>query len=919
MVNYDYKSVLLETIKSKCGMDITWDDISVSTPISTNGATATVTLTPTETVAFKGTVNVQIKRMVVDNQDLIFTNYYSNKTQNSDVFIIKSVPKTAAEFLSLLSERLGVALTSDDFDVPSLPSSVDKEILVTLKAKATSRYFYGTLRVRFLPELINTLIFDCDLATPLTVYKTWLASAKLIVDGVAQDMSLATWVLPAGKHRIEMLGLLSTPYRLYNYNPTKLVSFRFFDTNVLIGSVMAACTNLTEIAEDAFYVLGGVFTAFFQKCSGLKTLPKRLFADGCIADGIDWLFVESGITTIPATLFNDLQVRSPTLDMIFGSCPSLTDVPVGLFTNFGTVKTFSRMFMQTGVTTAKRGVFSGLTSVTSFSDAYANCRQLKTVEVGALSGMPALTTEQRTFSNCTQLATVNAPLFSDSGASTALVTLTNTFASTVGLKQVPENLLAGCDHATIISGLLRGSGITSIPEKMFTYTPSLVQLLSAFSGCASLAAIPKDLLTPVVKLVYLTSCFSSATAIKVIPPTLLSTIPNLGIVESLFDGCTELTGIPSDLFSNNAKLVNVTNLFRNVPVEFTIPANFFPGVAITKASGVFMGSGLKAIEGGLFSRHTKLNTAEKAFSNTLLTKVPKGTISSTDATFISFVSLFEGCVNLVEVEVGAIVATATPSASMTVRVNSLFAGCTALATLGNGAVVLTGSIVALDYVFSECSSLRISTTKLGVAFVTNMQLVDSSTLSAIGFCSGVIWLTGSCMEMWNKLTNNELPGTKRVRTNFVENCFLLDDYEDVGKAWWSTPISLARANDNTLDVFKLGSVKPPSGHKTVPLYSSYYINIPRDTLSSSFGVLDNETITGPMRLWLAKIFLALGLEIPTQITTMSLVFKSYRDISFPTAAVRSDVKLVGRLVFNRSATAADWTNTDTYLLCSTTI
>lgn len=916
MVSYDYKSVLLETIKSKSGMDITWADINVSAPISTSGATATVTLSPTETAAFKGKVNVQIKRMVVDNQDLVFTKYYSNNiTPDSDVFIIKSVPKTAAEFLALLSERMGFEITSEDFNPPTLPTTVEQEVLVTLTAKPTSRYFYGTLRVRFLPELINLIRFECNLPADLLVYKNWLYATTYIVDGVVQDMSAATWNLPAGKHTIEIRGLTSTPYRLYNFNPTKLLSFRYFDTNAQFTSAMAACTNLTEIAEEAFYVLGGVFTAFFQKCSGLKTLPKRLFAAGSIADGIDWLFVETGITGVPATLFNDLQVRGTTIDMVFGSCSALSDVPVGLFTNFTNVKTFSRMFMQSGIVTAKRNVFSGLTSVTSFSDAYNGCRQLKTVEAGALSGMPSLTTEQRTFQGCTQLNTVNAPLFNDDGGPTTLISMTSTFATTVALKQIPENLFEGCNSVTILSAILKGGGITTIPEKLLTYTPGLVQLLNVFSGCVSLTAIPTNLMTPVPKLVYMTGAFSACTGIKTIPTTLLSSLPSLAVIESLFDGCTGLTAIPGDLFANNLKLLNVNNLFRNVPAEFTLTSSFFPGTAITQASGAFLNSGLKAIAGGLFANHNKLSVAAATFSKTLLTKVPAGTINITAATFANLTSLFEGCTLLTEVESGAVVVSLPASTNSTSLGTKMFSGCVALASLGKGAVSLSGSISNLDYAFSGCSALYITTSGLCDAFVVNLNLDASITFSAISFCDGVIWLKGSCMGLWNTLTNNAVPGVKRIRNNVVENCFLLDDYEAVGKPWWTTPISVTRVSGLPLSVFAVDDIYKASGDLWVPYFATINADLPPDLLRNT-PAITNSAPNADMQLWLKKVIAQLGLSGDITVTTITTDNTVRGNGDFPATAVRSEVQRVVRAVINRPVVGQDWSGYDVYWLCS---
>lgn len=889
-MNYDdYKQNIVNQLIAKTGLELEWEDFVLSDQKVVSGKTIQVTIKPSSQGSdkMKGSSTFNIDRMDLSNKTYVFDWQNGVKTFNADVLLHDKTPSGQAELLSVLSEYLGIPLSTDDFEAVTITPDLRYDVTVELTAKSTSFYYYGTLRVTLTHPWINQVVMDVSLPGNVSVTSAVIGYGSLYVDGVYQTLP---YTVPAGNHKIEIknFGLVSNGFKFLG--PTRLRLLRVYSGTY--SQLFKDCVNLTTIDEECIQAAGGTSTNIsnlFWGCSSLKTLPSVLFMRDSSVYRISGLLRGTGITSVSSTLFKNLDLQDTTLDMIFMDTPALTTVPSDVFDVFADrIVTSSSLFQNSGITTIPSGLFNKFTALTTLSATFYGCEKITTIPASLFALSVNLTTITSCFQNCYALTAIPAALFS---TLTKLSVVNASFKNCRSVTSVPSNLLVNNVALVQANELLYGTSITALPVALFSTNTKLVYASSLVATCVLLTTIPERF---------------------------FANNPTLSVVNSTFDGCTALAAIPSDLFSYTQNLTNVGNCFRNVPLSFDIPADFFPGTKLNNIVGVFQNSGLRSIGKGLFKNHSSIVSMSYAFSNTKLVVIPAQTFSVTGNTVQQAIAVFSDCSELTTIEANAIVLSSTTGTNNNGDYGSFLSNCTKLTTIGTAGISIDGRVASMVSFMNNCSSYRGSVKELLKQVVLSLTTLSTNKLDCSNMFNGVIWLTGSCMELWNAITNSATPNANRIRLNFIEQCFLLDDYETVKSPWWSTAINLSRANSKALDIFTMGTVTKPAGHSVVPLFASYYVNIPRDTLSNSFGTLDNVTITGDMRLWLSRIFLTLGLTLPTTVKTVSLMSKAYGAVGFPTAYVRPEVRLVACLVFDRSISTADWNSPDTYLLCSLT-
>lgn len=889
-MNYDdYKQNIVNQLKTKTGLDLVWEDFVLSDQQSVSGKTIQVTITPTVqgTAKMKGTSTFIIDRMDLTNQTYVFDWTSNGKRFGADVFMHDKQPNTQEELLDILGAAIGIELSIDDFEPVLFKPDLRLDVTIDLTAKESSLYYYGTLRVTLTHPWVNQVTMDINPAKDVIVTAALVGSGTVTVDGTIVSLP---YTIPAGNHQVSVRAFSIVGGGFAFLTPIRLRLLRVYSGKY--NGLFKNATALTTVDELSIQAAGGTSTTImnlFDGCIALKDLPAVLFMPDSSVSDMAYLFANSGITSVPSTLFTNMEYVGRTLDYLFQSTASLTTVPGDLFDPIAaSVTNTSGLFQQAGITSLPSNLFSKFSALVTINNFCYGASKLQAIPVGLFGPLPALTTLNAAFRLCVALTAIPAKLFDNN---TQMTQCNYVFANCVNITAIPKDLLIKNVKLVQVNYLFSNTAITAIPTGLFDTLPELVHASSLFNGCGKLTAIDGQL---------------------------FAKNPKLSVCESLFDGCSSLTAIPTTLFAYTQNLTNVSLCFRNVPLSFTIPSDFFPGVKITNIAGVFRNSGLVSIEPGLFKAHTRLVTTSYAFSGTKLKTIPKNTLVATENTVQQALEVFSNCAELESIEAGAVVLTSTLTQNTYGNYASFFANCGKLSSIAQAGVRIEGRVASLVSMFNGCSSWRGTVAEFLKRVSFDISTPVESQLDCSNMFNGVIWLEGTCMDMWNGVTNSAVLSAKRVRNDFIEQCFLLTDYEDVGSPWWTTPISLDRAKGKTLDVFTLGTVTPPPGHKTIPLYSTYYVDIPRDVLSNSFGALDNAPITGSVRMWLARVFMTLGLDLPTDITTISLFFSLRGQVGHPTNAVRPEVKLAGRLVFNRSATYSDWTGTDTYLLCSLT-
>lgn len=156
-----------------------------------------------------------------------------------------------------------------------------------------------------------------------------------------------------------------------------------FKHNSEIGEFLGTfygCTNLSSIPEDLFKYNTEVvtFNATFQNCTSLTEIPANLFNINPTVRNIKQVFQGTGITSIPANLFDGL-VNCVNYARLFRNCTGLTSVPEGLFDDSPAVKYFDYTFAGCkGLTSVPENLYAKQTEAENLSlnASFYNCSNL---------------------------------------------------------------------------------------------------------------------------------------------------------------------------------------------------------------------------------------------------------------------------------------------------------------------------------------------------------------------------------------------------------------------------------------------------------------------------------------------------------------------------------------------------------------
>jgi hypothetical protein len=116
----------------------------------------------------------------------------------------------------------------------------------------------------------------------------------------------------------------------------------------------------------------------------------------------------------------------------------------------------------------------------------------------------------------------------------------------------------GLGNMISFSGFMRGTGITTIPSDIFSFSPLATTFSDIFSF-TSITSIPSGLFTNNTQ----ATSFGSA-----------------------FSGCTLLNTYPSDLFDTNTSVLSFASTFRNC-VALTQPLQFTNNTSVTIFDNVY--------------------------------------------------------------------------------------------------------------------------------------------------------------------------------------------------------------------------------------------------------------------------------------------------------------------------------------------
>lgn len=936
MNRYDYKAAFLAKINEKSGLAATWADMVVSNPVRTDGATATLTLTPTDTDLFKGKVDVTVKRLSLNNAALIYKKTLTVNVLGADLFVFKSQPKTAVEFLALLSERLGVELTTEDISVPMVPIVGSTDVSVTIKALDTSRWFTGSTVVTFVADRTSVIKFEYSLDADVIASSSQLSDVVL-VDGVRLPGG-GSYTIPKGNHTLEVRYFtLTSPKNMAIFKPTRLIAVRHYEAGNPTALFQNA-TTLTSIDEEALHLEYGSCDRFFNGCTGLTTLPNRLFSAGSIQYSINSLFANSGITSTPSTLFSNLKVRGPVLGSLFDGCGALTAVPGGLFKDIqidNNITTVAGIWHSAGITSISPLVLDGLTALKTVNGLFGNCNSLVTAPNGIYDRAVNLTSESGTFNNCSKLTKTPVGLFTKCPL---LKSISLTFGYCNSLETVEPDVFGNCPALTIADYLFSNGGLKSISDKVFSKMPEVLTFNSLFDKCKALTAVPGTLFSNCTKVTKMTKLFEYS-GLANIPSDLFAKNVELADISSTFR-MIKCGDIPTDLFVNNVKLLVTANLFSSVKTtsmpsnlfrnclllenisamffgisgsDFKITADCFPGSALKDISYAFKRSDLTEIEAGTFYKHTGITKLTEAFAETGLLAIPSNLINITGV--IEDINNLFASTQAKDIYPNALYVRHTGISPMPAI--GVFSNNSRLKAV-HGTVSDISGIVSNVSGFLKACPVEFSVDDLLASFKFDLQKPSSGGVNATDMFASCRYLTGSGLKLAQQIFGVSTGSAIFNNAGFVNKTFFLDDYDALGSPWQSTARAINVYNWLTIDAYTLGTaVAGKNGY--VPLYGTYYLDLTETLTRPPSGNVSNVAITAATTIWLNGVFAKLGLPVPPAATVSIKRINKSEDSAWSKYGLRSTVTSVTLLAFDgalETDVAAACNNPNNYLLCA---
>jgi len=142
------------------------------------------------------------------------------------------------------------------------------------------------------------------------------------------------------------------------------------------------CKNLHSIASGIPNLES--YTSTFGSCTGLTTLPDKLFAN-C--------------------------TKTKSFLQTFANCTNLKSISPHLFKNSYNIESFNLTFQNTGLTSVPQGLFENCSNVTNFVYTFGDCKSLATLPADLFAYSPNVISFTRVFFQCEQLNSIPVSLF----------------------------------------------------------------------------------------------------------------------------------------------------------------------------------------------------------------------------------------------------------------------------------------------------------------------------------------------------------------------------------------------------------------------------------------------------------------------------------------------------------------------------
>ena len=481
-----------------------------------------------------------------------------------------------------------------------------------------------------------------------------------------------------------------------------------FATNASVTqmtSAFAGCTSLTEIPDEFFKGMANMtsFSGMFNGCTSIERVGSNIISGCTKCTTVASMF--KGCTAL-SSVADDAFAGAPAvtnISEIFSGCTSLQTVPAGLFSGFTLLSNAAKAFFESGVTSLPAGLFDKNGSVTDYGSTFEGCVSLTTVGDIFGENIASKTECDKLFYGCTSLQSIPSGLFD---GLYGVSTFVDAFNGCTSLTSIPSGLFKDQTSASTVTFQRCFSGctaLTSVPSTLFgtSERTNISSCANMFEKCTAISSIASDAFGAMTRSngTTMSSVFSGCTSLTSVPSGLFKNVT--GTFSNVFQNCTGITSVGSEVF-NGRRPTGLTNMFNGCSSITTVPEDLFCEVeGVTSVSGIFQNcTSLVSVPAGLFRGMTAMKTLSSVFKGcTSLTEIPDGLFDGM-AAVTTLNGMFQGCTQLKGVS-------SDEFAAMTAvtNVGNMFNGCTSLTSFPVDFFDNMKQITNVGNLFNGCSSL----------------------------------------------------------------------------------------------------------------------------------------------------------------------------------------------------------------------
>lgn len=417
-----------------------------------------------------------------------------------------------------------------------------------------------------------------------------------------------------------------------------------------IGSAFSGCTSLKAVPEGVFEGLVKVssFSGVFSGCTGITEVGANILAGCNKCTGIASMFQNcTSLSKVDENAFSFSGTANITsIADLFSGCTALKSVPENLFAGMTGLTGAKEVFMNSGLTSVPAGLFAHSAKITSFENAFKGCTSLTAVPDGLFAACAKVTSYKLAFQGCTSLETAGKAF----GTNISKINLESIFDGCTSLRSIAEGIFDGLTGAdSFVKAFYGCTSLENVPEKLFAKNINVTTASSCFQGCTALKAVPAGLFGTTTKTKTLTRMFSGCSSIETIAADAFSGInATAGSMQRIFENCTSLKEVPAGLFKHNAKISDYTYAFSGCTSLVTVGSEVFNcAYGAASLNSLFAGcTSLKNISEDMFISPEKVRYLNNMFQNcSSLESVPAGIFDNFKAV-TSGLSTFNGCTAL---------------------------------------------------------------------------------------------------------------------------------------------------------------------------------------------------------------------------------------------------------------------------------